>query len=462
VSNWSCGHTYDIWNKKKNVFFVGLSGREVNCLFSVYGVHGLTLTLATMRALFQRFRTGRHSPPPPPPTKQESVQSPQVSDTDTPPTPKLSTASTVKLVSPPNDVLLPLPQPNNDDDFDLSLRSGTPYSQMSNKTNRVQAATSWSETAEDDLVSNLGSRERTRQEVLFEILASEERYVAELFKMKDTFIDPLLHPYATFPISSTRLTESDDYSRIDSPLLESTEYLPPIAARFMSPSPFMRSDSPATIQTARKAAYTPNNIDRESIETDDDDEEADDHQRKPYSSSKSSENNHNHNHNHKHNHPRSPYRNNIPSRATTDKTSVPFPSRSHHSLPPQPRVDHRSSSTHSLGRQSSITERERNYSQSRTTATTATAAAPSTRVLRKFKKSTTTPEAILGGSVAPHQLPEDLRMCLEVVDASVLEGHRKLSEALRKRYEEQYPLVRSLADVFVSHVRPSFSFPTLY
>jgi len=60
-----------------------------------------------------------------------------------------------------------------------SLRSATPYSTMSAQTSgsRILAAASWSELTEDDLVSNIGSRERTRQEVLFEIISSEERYV---------------------------------------------------------------------------------------------------------------------------------------------------------------------------------------------------------------------------------------------------------------------------------------------
>jgi hypothetical protein len=57
-----------------------------------------------------------------------------------------------------------------------SIRSGTPYSQMSNNSSsRILATASWSEGAEEDLVSNLGPRERTRQEVLWEIVASEER-----------------------------------------------------------------------------------------------------------------------------------------------------------------------------------------------------------------------------------------------------------------------------------------------
>ena len=51
---------------------------------------------------------------------------------------------------------------------------------MSNASTRILAVTSWSENAEEDLVSNLGPRERTRQEVLWEIVASEERYVYPL------------------------------------------------------------------------------------------------------------------------------------------------------------------------------------------------------------------------------------------------------------------------------------------
>ncbi len=55
-----------------------------------------------------------------------------------------------------------------------SLRSATPFSQKS--TGSVLPPASWSEGAEEDLVTHLGPRERTRQEVLWEIVASEERY----------------------------------------------------------------------------------------------------------------------------------------------------------------------------------------------------------------------------------------------------------------------------------------------
>jgi hypothetical protein len=42
----------------------------------------------------------------------------------------------------------------------------------------VQA--SWSEMAEGDLIDNLSPRERTRQEVLWEIVSSEERSVCTM------------------------------------------------------------------------------------------------------------------------------------------------------------------------------------------------------------------------------------------------------------------------------------------
>lgn len=59
---------------------------------------------------------------------------------------------------------------------------------------------------------------------------------------------------------------------------------------------------------------------------------------------------------------------------------------------------------------------------------------------------------------SPLVVPEDLRIVLQVIGNSILKGHLALSDALRKRYDEQYPLVRSLADIFIEHVRACFSF----
>jgi len=50
-------------------------------------------------------------------------------------------------------------------------------------------------------------------------------------------------------------------------------------------------------------------------------------------------------------------------------------------------------------------------------------------------------------------LPEDLEKVLTVLAGGILEGHIKLAAALRRRYEDQYPLIRTLADVFTAHVR---------
>ena len=315
-----------------------------------------------------------------------------------------------------------------------SLRSGSPYStQSTNTASRILATASWSEAAEEDLVSNLGPRERTRQEVLWEIVASEERYVVELIKLKETFIDPLLHPYATFPAVSPTLPDADDYYalRLDaaSPQ-ESVDHLP-IAARFLSPVPF---DGVQTPPSHGLGSNTPV-IDGDSLDSD----EEDDRMGKGYDA-------HVHDPNAKLNHPRSPYRAR-PGNGTTSRNgkTVPFPSRSHHSLPPPPRPNPGAISTSSLGRQS--------YVGPSPVEDRKTVATPTQRVLRKFRKSQTGPQP--DEAIPPHLLPDDLRRCLEVIDTGILSGHQVLSEGLRKRYDEQYPLVRSLADVFVSNVSAS-------
>ncbi|KAJ7452483.1 hypothetical protein B0H11DRAFT_2161569 [Mycena galericulata] len=334
----------------------------------------------------------------------------------------------------------PYLQKNGEAGSSQSLRSGTPYSSMSNTTSgsRILAAQSWSEVTEEDLVSNLGSRERTRQEVLFEIISSEERYVQELVKMKDTFIDPLLHPFsAPTPQLSSTPNLDYDYYRAESPA-ESNDHLPPIAARFMSPSPTIPYPDASPSSPSHKD--TPN-IDGESLDTDEEEEGVDQIGKSYAMSSRQGQLA-------KQNHPRSPYRSNG---TKPGAKSVPFPTRSHHSLPPPPRANQLNGSTHSLGRQASVVERERNYSQGQASMADRKGSTPKPGMLRKFKKSQTTNDSLIGGAVAPHQLPEDLRICLEVVDSGVFDGHKRLSEALKKRYDDQFPLVRSLADVFVSN-----------
>ena len=83
--------------------------------------------------------------------------------------------------------------------------------------------------------------------------------------MKETFIDPLLHPYST---PSPTSPAYDDFPA-ESPR-ESIDYLP-IASRFLSPTPF-RSESPSE---ERKDEHHPN-IDGESLNSEEEDEEVED------------------------------------------------------------------------------------------------------------------------------------------------------------------------------------------
>jgi hypothetical protein len=366
-------------------------------------------------------------------TSNTAVASPKVESPST----KASKSSASRPVVSPN----PTKGFSDSASIQQSVRSNTPYSQ-SNSSSRILGPVSWSEVAEIDLVSNLGPRERTRQEVLWEIVTSEERfvsyhyhrlvsdifsrYVGELLKMKETFIDALLHPYSTIPGTTTSLDYDDYSSRVDTPY-ESIDRLP-IASRFLSPTGF-RADTP------NKAPLSPRRDDKEdtpNIDTSDD--EMDDELGKGMMASKKASLSTTM----KHSHPRSPYG----TTATRTRTGeVPFPSRSHQSLPAQARAD---DSTQSLSPQSFMGDG----------AHSTRAPTSNSRVLRKAHKSNSS-DVVINGAIPPRQLPEDLRICLEVVENSLIDGHIKLADGLRKRYEEQYPLVRSLADVFVSNVSPS-------
>jgi len=88
-----------------------------------------------------------------------------------------------------------------------SLRSGSPYSQTSTRT-AVPMVQSWSEGAEGDLVANLGQRERTRQEVLWEIVASEERSVRFAAYTNYSSLTYLFHVVMSSSLSSSRKSSS--------------------------------------------------------------------------------------------------------------------------------------------------------------------------------------------------------------------------------------------------------------
>lgn len=255
--------------------------------------------------------------------------------------------------------------------------------------------------------------------------------------MKETFIAPLLHPFSASTQPS--LPEYDEYLHPDSPS-DSMDPLP-IAARFMSPLGF-RTDTPTSpTSTSRAGGKDTPNIDGESMDTDDEETVGKMYGQGNSATAREAA---------KHDHPLSPYR---AAASKFNGKSFPFPSRSHHSLPPPVRGNF-NTSTQSLGRQSNVNDRDRKQSQDTPPLPDRNATpTPSSRVLRKFRKSTTGPDSlVVPGAIPPHQLPEDLRICLDVIENKILDGHARLSEGLRKRYEDQYPLIRSLADVFVTNV----------
>ncbi|KAG8732899.1 hypothetical protein FRC11_010210 [Ceratobasidium sp. 423] len=387
--------------------------------------------------------------PPPPPAQSQSQSPPQTTTTtyyrmrpnsatarfregsSTPPkinTSGRTTAASGRVTHSPTQSTRTYPN----EAASMTIRSGTPYSHMSG-TSAIQAAASWSEAAENDLVTNLGSRERTRQEVLWEIVASEERYVGEIIKLKETFIDSLLHPFAPPAPSvyhandtNTILDEERASLRRAASPAESLDHLP-IAARFLSPTP---GPGPASTSTHQTRAETPRSKYRApTIGDDADSYDSDDEGKLPSRRRQTPSGG------------KSPYGTTAQRRAGSGKVPVPFPARSHQSLPPQqPRNHTAAASSHSLGRQSFVAEEF-----DRKGATSA---------LKRFQRrggSRDLPAGVLGLGITAQQLPEDLRICLEVLEEVILPGHLTLREGLQKRYEEQYPLVRSLADIFVAH-----------
>lgn len=259
------------------------------------------------------------------------------------------------------------------------------------------APTTWSEMAHQELVVNLSARERTRQEILWEVVASEERlvarlgsnlriaaqssllfrYVAELRSLVDHYANPLLHPLLSTspPLSTPSLlskTSSPAFTRESTPAASSSSELP-IAARFLR-------SSPSTTSTA-------------SFEHLPEIHHADSRRR------------------------------NSASPTTTRNTTVP------------PRQTN--SSTQRSTSPSGVTSRLASFALGRSRQASSTKSRPS--------KSTRQP------APPPPRIPDALRTVLEST-VEMLRGHDELSTRLKDQWTKAFPLVRGLAGIWSDQV----------
>ncbi|PWN39640.1 hypothetical protein IE81DRAFT_317703 [Ceraceosorus guamensis] len=292
------------------------------------------------------------------------------------------------------------------------------------------SAPSWSQMTQRDLVDNLGPRERTRQEVLWEIVASEERYVNELEKAKDLYLDALLHPlrYRSNPTSPQMTTTSSWPNTSDSPASRSRHTLHPIdtsssaelpiASRYMSPLS-------ATNTRTGSEGHAQSSLSGKKVSSD------------AQSSGGAT----------------SGAQSRAPSIAAATTAAPPRPPRSSIARGPgigAPRTSTRGASG-ATSRDASATSSPQmgsvalNVKQPRKSSRKANSQAIQNPV------SSQTGYTNLDGSALSVPLPKSLRAVLEALNDGLLEGHTLLSEALRVRYEEQWPLVRSLADVFTRY-----------
>ncbi|KAK6907462.1 hypothetical protein I203_101456 [Kwoniella mangroviensis CBS 8507] len=291
---------------------------------------------------------------------------------------------------------------------------------------------SWSEMAEDDLIANLGPKERTRQEVLWEIVSSEDRYVQDLIKFNETFCKSLLPLSANSPHLDLYDPTPSIITRTmspSSPALSGNESFVnlPIAARYSSTTPRYSGERyPSDSSTSTAPPMTPNDesIARGNLNL---------NLNGPPPSSAARMNAYN------------ILTNGRPNTGLglTNKASISSLNgkKGHHNSLPPPS----SSRQHSNSSQSDLKTNDNRLSYH-------------PGIHNKLHKASSRISS--GGSIGPSsatasgthvKLPEDLEKVLTVLSGGILDGHIKLSNALKKRYENQYPLVRSLADVFTAH-----------
>ncbi|KAL9932057.1 hypothetical protein V8E36_009118 [Tilletia maclaganii] len=319
---------------------------------------------------------------------------------------------------------------------------------------------SWSEMTEDDLVANLGPRERTRQEVLWEIVASEERYVNELQHTRLYYLEALLHPHRFStkelpPPPAPSAAETFSPSKVSETVPEHPVELP-IAARWMttattSPPIGGPSSSAAGTQAGtRQGPPSTAAIIQSSY--------------RPLPGRRSSTGS-----------PRMGTGGLPPASGTSGRTASGGsasgkPTRSatydsltgggapsSHPLSRSEDLSRKKSGGAAAGPHGKNNKRDPSSSQSRGVSKRSAAAAAAL-MKGKLPMFPTFPGSSQGRGapdplevLLPVSLPTSVRIVLETISEGLLNEHNQLSDALKNRYQEQWPLVRSLADVFLKH-----------
>ncbi|GAA5827936.1 hypothetical protein JCM11251_005654 [Rhodosporidiobolus azoricus] len=271
---------------------------------------------------------------------------------------------------------------------------------------RIYAPTTWSEMAHQELVVNVSARERTRQEILWEVVASEERYVAELRSLVELYANPLLHPLLSpsttapsppLPAPSPFLSPSSPPPTFSSPMPSSNSSSPelPIAARFA------RSTSSLASSTAGGGSGSGN--------------------RSPYLT---------------------PHAADIPEMPDSDTPSRSKKPAGRTSLPNLPTGARHIHSATSLDSAAQPSAGQRLASSlGFGGARHPLRPAPSATKLHKSAA-----QAPLDAKVLP-PLPDALKQCLEAA-VEMLKGHEELSARLKERWAKDFPLVRGLAAIW--------------
>jgi len=295
----------------------------------------------------------------------------------------------------------------------------------------------WSEMTDLELVENLSGRERTRQEVLWEIVASEERYVSELVSLRNNYITPVLYPMIA-PVlmssSASGSTHSNFFKSQSSTSSNSpTTLTPPTTASDFLPiaAQFVRSSS-------RCSRITPNHSqdhlpDMESEES--------------------------------HNIPVQPE----PPLAPTDPNGTMSPpadkTASTYNRISFNRFGIRSKRSSHPDFESSTQPLHgahiNNFSQSTSSVPHINGKGASTlRGIRHYLRPPNPPnklhkahqhtiqEALTNHANFEYLLPESLRIIFNIVNDGMFRGHEDLSVQLKEKYLEQFPLVRDLTSVW--------------